>query len=68
MIPIYLLNLIGDSGCLTTCDTPLFLLLEVGGLYIYSIQYVNTLMTLLRSVLANLVLQLYEMIHDLLEV
>jgi len=39
MIPIYLLNLIDGMGCLTACDTPLFLLLEMGDLYIYPIQY-----------------------------
>ena len=50
MIPIYLLNLIGGLGCLTACDTPLFLLLEAGDLCIYSIQYRNTLMTLLPLV------------------
>lgn len=50
MIPIYLLNLIDGMGCLTACDTPLFLLLEMGDLYIYPIQYRNTLMILLPLV------------------
>ena len=46
----YLLNLIDGMGCLTACGTPLFLLLEMGGSYIYPIQYRNTLTMLLPLV------------------
>ena len=46
----YLLNLIDGMGCLTARDTPLFFLLEMGGLYIYPIQYRNTLTMLLPLV------------------